>query len=81
MPSWTIKMPSLKLSPEHFMINDDSRNFVKEQIERASDGTDETKTKDTKTYKQDQGKKNKQNFRMLLILLLVILYSNNKSFW
>ena len=42
-------MPSLKLSPEHFMINDDSRNFVKEQIERASDGTDETKTKATKT--------------------------------
>ena len=57
MPSWTIKMPSLKLSPEHFMINDDSRNFVKEQIERASDGSDEEKTKDTKTYNQDQGKK------------------------
>ena len=56
MPSWTIKMPSLKLSPEHFMINDDSRNFVKEQIEKASDGNDEAKTK---TYKQDQGKKNK----------------------
>ena len=50
-------MPSLKLSPEHFMINDDSRNFVKEQIERASDGSDDEKTKDTKTYKQDQGKK------------------------
>ena len=57
MPSWTIKMPSLKLSPEHFMINDDSRNFVKEQIERASDGNEEENAKETKTYKQDQGKK------------------------
>ena len=59
MPSWTIKMPSLKLSPEHFMINDDSRNFVKEQIERASDGNEEN-TKETETYKQDQGKKIKR---------------------
>ena len=52
-------MPSLKLSPEHFMINDDSRNFVKEQIEKASSG-DEENTKETETYKQDRGKKIKE---------------------
>ena len=36
MPSWTLKMPKLILSPEHFMINDRSKDFVKDQIEKAS---------------------------------------------
>ena len=36
MPSWTLKMPKLILNPEHFMINDRSKDFVKDQIEKAS---------------------------------------------
>ena len=35
MPRWTLQMPTLILQPEHFMINDNPRNFVKEQIEKA----------------------------------------------
>ena len=35
MPSWTLKMPKLVLNPEHFMVNENPRNFVKEQIEKA----------------------------------------------
>ena len=48
MPSWTLKMPKLILNPEHFMINDRSRDFVKDQIEKASkDGLN------TATYREE----------------------------
>ena len=56
MPNWTIKMPSLKLNPEHFMINEDPRNFVKEHFEKASEDIDDEMTKDASKYKQAEGK-------------------------
>ena len=57
MPSWKIKMPSLKLTPEHFMINEEPRNFVKEHFEKALKGNEEEESKETKQYKQEPGKK------------------------
>ena len=32
-------MPTLILHPEHFMINDNPRNFVKEQIDKTAKDT------------------------------------------
>ena len=55
MPNWTIKMPSLKLNPEHFMINEDPRNFVKEHFEKASEKSDDETIKDENKYKQNEG--------------------------
>ena len=49
-------MPSLKLNPEHFMINEDPRNFVKEHFEKASEESDDETTKDANRYKQGEGK-------------------------
>ena len=57
MPSWTIKMPKLILSPEHFMINENPRNFVREQIEKASEETTNN-SYDKTDPKELDGKKN-----------------------
>ena len=56
MPNWTIKMPSLKLNPEHFMINEDPRNFVKEHFAKASEQSDDETTKDANKYEHAEGK-------------------------
>ena len=56
MPNWTIKMPSLKLNPEHFMINEDPRNFVKEHFAKSSEQSDDETTKDANKYEQAEGK-------------------------
>ena len=56
MPNWTIKLPSLKLNPEHFMINEDPRNFVKEHFAKAPEQSDDETTKDANKYEQAEGK-------------------------
>ena len=61
MPSWTLKMPKLILAPEHFMVNDNPRNFVKEQIEKALKDeveipSDNKKSNDQNIYKEQESK-------------------------
>ena len=59
MPTWTLQMPTLILDPEHFMINDSPRNFVKEQIDKAT--KDITKTPDDNKNTSKGAKENKVN--------------------
>ena len=37
MPKWRLFMPQLILEPEHFMLNDNPRNYIKEQLEQRSE--------------------------------------------
>ena len=64
-------MPSLKLSPEHFMINEGPRNFVKEHIEKALEGSDDEDAKETKNYKQAEGKKTIESKILKLDVLII----------
>ena len=38
MPGWRLIQPTLILHPEHFRLNDNPRDFVKEQIDKAREG-------------------------------------------
>ena len=66
MPSWTLKMPKLILDPEHFMINENPRNFAKEQIEKAANdkleiSEDSNKSTQENNYKESEGNLKTQN--------------------
>ena len=72
MPNWRLIQPTLILHTEHFMVNDNPRNFVKEQIDKNVEelnvGTD-TKSSDSKGPSSDRhnGKlsKSKQKFKTI----------------
>ena len=71
MPSWTLKMPKLILDPEHFMINENPRNFAKEQIEKAAKGEIEI-SEDSKSSKQENNyKETKGNLKTIYIYIYI----------
>ena len=56
MPGWRLIQPTLILHPEHFRLNDNPRDFVKEQIDKAREGLSadsDTKSKEPKYPSSD----------------------------
>ena len=73
MPSWRLIQPTLILHPEHFRVNDNPRDFVKEQIDKALEGHSsepDAKNKDPKSPSSDKIKGKVRKYATKLVYMV-----------